>query len=250
MAILGMARGGSSSGRGITRGFGGGVGGGYGGGFGSFGGAGMPSYSPPPAPKLPTQPSAQVKMPPAKQYNPYQTGQAQGLNQNIGQVSQAGAGLLDPNSDYYQQLSQGMQRQIGEQSAAQQRAAALRGAYSGFGGGAAPETMATTGDISQAGLEAQGQAEAGLALQAPGMGAGMLSSTFSPLMGLQQLQEQSRQYGAGLGEQARQFGVNTAMQQQGLAGEQAWRQAQLQAQQQQAQQDALMRQMSMMYGMF
>lgn len=191
-----------------------------------------------------------MNMPQAPSYNPYQPGQAQGLNQNLQQLSQTGAGLMQPGSDYYQQLSQAMQRQIGGQAAAQQRSAALRGAYSGFGGGAAPETMATTADIGQAGLEAQGAAEAGLALQAPQVGAGMVGSTLSPLLGLQQLAEQSRQYGTGLGEQARQFGVNTAMQQQALAGEQAWRQAQIQQQQQQQAQDALMRQMAMMFGMF
>ena len=173
-----------------------------------------------------------------------------GLNENIGAVSQAGQGLLDPGSDYYKQLSQSMQRQIGQQSAAQERSAALRGAYGGLGGGASPELLATQADIGQAGLEAQGAAESGLALQAPQMGAGMLSSTFSPLLGIEQLSEQSKQFGAGLGEQARQFGVNTAMQQQSLAGEQAWRQAQLQQQQQLAQQEALMRQMAMTYGMF
>jgi hypothetical protein len=274
MALMGMARGGSSRGGQSSYGGGayGGGGGGYGravlpgqarsdsargGAYGGVGGGFGGGYAAPPGraptqvpPQMPTYSNAQVNMPKAQPYNSYQPGQAGQLNQNIDQLSQAGSGLMDPGSDYYQQLSQSMQRQIGEQSAAQQRSAALRGAYSGLGGGASPETMATTGDIAQGGLEAQGRAESGLALQAPQLGAGMLSSTFSPLMGLQQLGEQSRQFGSGLGEQQRQFGVNAAMQQQGLAGEQAWRQAQLQQQQQMAQQDAMMRQMAMMYGMF
>lgn len=208
------------------------------------------AMAPAQAPQLPQQPSAQMNMPQAQPYAPYNPQQARGLNQNLGAMSQAGQGLMDPNSDYYKRLSQAMQQQIGGQSAAQQRSAALRGAFSGFGSGASPEMMATTADIAQGGLEAQGAAESGLALQAPQAGAGMLQSTFSPMMGQQQLQERSRQYGAGLGEQARQFGTNTALQQQQMASQQAWQQAQLQQQQQMAQQDALMRQMSMMFGMF
>lgn len=192
--------------------------------------------------------NAQINLPEYQGYNPYQGGGE--LGGNLSQLAGYGKGLMDPNSDYYKQLSAQMQQQIGNQAQAQQRASALRGAWSGLGGGASPEQMATSADIAQAGLGAQGQAEANLALQAPQIGAGMLQSTFSPMLGQAQLGEQSRQFGAGLGEQARQYGGNLALQQQQFAGQQAWQQAQLQAQQQQAMMDQLMRQYSMMFGMF
>lgn len=172
------------------------------------------------------------------------------LGGNLESMSNAGQGLMEPGSDYYQRLSQAMQQQIGGQSAAQQRSAALRAAQSGLGAGASPELMMTTGDIAQGGLEAQGMAESGLALQAPQLGASMLSSTFNPMLGMQQLAEGSRQFNQGFGENQRQFGINTAMQQQQMAQQQAWQQAQLQAQQQAQQQEALMRQYQMMFGMF
>jgi hypothetical protein len=163
-------------------------------------------------------------------------------------MGEYGKGLLDPGSDYYKRLSQQMQQQIGRQGAAQQRASALRGAYGGLGAGATPEQMMTSADIGQSTLEAQGQAEAGLALQAPGMGMQALQSTFAPHLGIQQLGEQSRQFGAGLGERGRQFGIGAGLQQQQMAGQQAWQQAQLQQQQQQQQMQMMMNMMASMYG--
>lgn len=200
-------------------------------------------------PMQPGQPNAQFSMPPAQQYQAG-GGSVQGVPELLG----AGKGLLQPGSDYYQRLSEAMQQQIGAQSAAAQRASALRGAWSGFGAGAAPETMATSADIGRAGLEASGQAQANLALQAPQLGMQALQSTFSPQISMRQLGEQSRQFGAGLGEQARQFGVGAGLQQQQLAAQQAWQQAQLQQQAQLAQQQQAMQQqqmlMSLMAGMF
>jgi hypothetical protein len=223
-------------------------------------------------PQLPQQPSTQVNTPAYGQYqapDPYQAYQGPStlLQGNLDKMSQTGSGLMDPNSDYYKRLSASMQRQIGGQSAAGQRAAALRGAWSGMGAGASPEMMMTQAGLGQAGLEAAGQAQADLALRAPGMGAQMLGQTFSPLMGIEQLGEQSRQYGYGQAQQAgqyghgaaegaRQFGVGVGLQQQELAGQQAWQQAQLQQNQQQMQYQAAMQQqqnqmamMEMMAGM-
>jgi len=161
-------------------------------------------------------------------------------------MSQYGQGLMDPNSDYYKKLQAQMTAQLGAQSAAQQRAAALRSAYSGFGAGAGAEQMMSVGDIGRAGLEAQGQASAGLALAAPQIGAGMLQSTFGPGMGLEQLGEQSRQYGAGLQEQSRQFGANMGLQQQQLAAQQAAQQGQFQQQAALANQQAALQQQELM----
>jgi hypothetical protein len=206
-------------------------------------------------PQLPQQPSTQVNTPAYGQYqapDPYQAYQGPStlLQGNLDKMSQTGSGLMDPNSDYYKRLSASMQRQIGGQSAAGQRAAALRGAWSGMGAGASPEMMMTQAGLGQAGLEAAGQAQADL-----------------PLMGIEQLGEQSRQYGYGQAQQAgqyghgaaegaRQFGVGVGLQQQELAGQQAWQQAQLQQNQQQMQYQAAMQQqqnqmamMEMMAGM-
>jgi len=120
-----------------------------------------------------------------------------------------------------------MQRQIGAQSAAQERSAALRGAWSGLGGGQGGEAMMNMADIGQAGREAQGQAEANLRLQAPQLGMQGLQSTFQPQLGYNQLNEGGRQFGAGLTEQARQFGGNLALQQQQMAQNAALAQAQM-----------------------
>jgi len=177
-------------------------------------------------------------------------GQPGSLGGNLDAMSQYSQGLMDPNSDYFKRLSGAAQEQIGQQSAAQQRASALRGAQSGFGAGAGAVQMATSADIGQAGLEAQGQAAAGLALQAPAMGMQGLQSTFSPYLGIEQLGEQSRQFGANLGENQRQYGVGVGLQQQQQAAQQAWQQAQIDMQNRQMQQEALMNQYAMMYGMF
>jgi hypothetical protein len=178
-------------------------------------------------------------------------------------MAEQARGLMDPNSDYYKRLSAGMQRQIGQQSAAQERGAALRGAWGGLGAGASPELLATQADISQAGLEAQGQAEAGLRLQAPQLGMQGLQSTFQPQLGYHQLGEGSRQFGAGMGEQARQFGAGLGLQQQQMAAQAAQQQAQMQQQMamfnaqaqnqfsmadRQRQHELMMQQMSGLYG--
>ena len=147
----------------------------------------------------PQQPvTTQLDFPQAQTYDPFR-GNPQ-LEGDLGFMSESGRGLMDPESDYYRRLSGEMQRQIGAQSGAQQRSAALRGAWGGLGGGQGGEVMATQADIAQSGLEAQGVAESGLALQAPQIGAGMLGSTFAPQLGMSRLGEGSRQFGAGLAE--------------------------------------------------
>ena len=223
------------------------------------------------APQMSAPTMTQFNMPsaqPFRQAPQYRPSQAR--DPNLGYMAGQGKGLMDPNSDYYKRLSAGMQQQIGGQAAAGERASALRGAWSGFGAGASPEQMMTSADIKQGGLEAQGQAEANLRLQAPQIGAGMLQSTFAPQLGYGQLQEGSRQFGAGLAEQSsqfgaglgesqRQFGANVGLQQQGMANQIAQLQAQMsqeanmfnaQAQQQQQQMEyqAMMNQMAQAYG--
>ena len=81
--------------------------------------------------------------------------------------------------------------------------------------------MATAADIGQAGLEAQGAAEANLRLAAPRLGMSGLQSTFAPQLGYHQLTEGSRQFGAGMGERQRQFGAQMGLQQQQLAQQNA-----------------------------
>ena len=169
-------------------------------------------------------------------------------------MAQYGQGLMEPGSDYFQQLvSQGRQ-QMGAGAAAQKRAAALAGAEQGFGAGASPEMLQMQQGIDESSRIGMGNMMGQMALAGPQLGAGMMQSTFGPGLGLQQLGEQSRQFGAGLGEQssqfgaqlgqqASQFGAGVGLQQQQLAAQQAFQQAQLQQQQLQAQ-------MAMQYGGF
>lgn len=117
----------------------------------------------------------------------------------------AGLDLMDPGSDYFKRLMDGMKKRIGKESAAAGRAAALRSAWSGMGAGASPELLDVQGDIAQSGLEAQGQAGAGLRLAAPQLGAQIAQGGGQLALGRESLEEGSRQFGAGLGEQARQF---------------------------------------------
>lgn len=184
-------------------------------------------------------------MPPQQEYTPM-SGNAP-LEAGLSKMSEYGGGLMDPGSDLYKRMSAGMQGQIGAQGAAQQRAAALRGAWGGLGGGQGAEVMQTAADIGQSTLGAQGQAEANLRMQAPQIGAGMLQSTFGPQGQLAAQQEQSKQFGAGLGEQGRQFGVGVGLQQQQMANRMAEFQAgQSQSQQQfNAQQQLAQQQMRM-----
>ena len=239
--------------------YGGGGGGGWGGG-GINRGSGLPSYGPSPSRGTPSVPApsprtptnSQIEMPPAEQYNP-----GSYSNPNLEVMANYGKGLMDPESDYYKRMSQSMRDQIGRQSAASQRAAALRSAHSGAGT-QSPEMMASAADIGTAGMQAQGQAEANLRLQAPQIGAGMLQSTFQPELGYSQLEEGSNQFGAGLSENARQFGVSAGIQQQGMSNQMAAMQAQMaqqaqmfnaqqQAEQQRMQWEAMMQQMALQY---
>lgn len=224
-----------------------------------IGGGGLPTMQPGAqrAPSAgggaPSGATAQMQMPQAQRYKT-QTYK----DPNLGFMAGQGRGLMDPESDYYKRLSAGMQQQIGAQSAAQQRAAALRAAWGGMGGGRGGEMMQTSADISRGGLEAQGLAEAGLRLQAPMAGAQMVQSTFQPQLGYHQLTEGGRQFGAGLAEQARQHGIGAALQQQQIAAQQAQAQQQFAQQQQQFQQQmaqrnrelewkAMMQQMAQLY---
>lgn len=162
------------------------------------------------------------------------------IEQNLGYMAGAGKGLMDPASDYFGQLASGMQQQIGGAGAAAERSAALRGAYGGMGGGQGQELMATQADINQSTLGAQGQAMANLRLEAPKLGAEMLGKTFGTHLGLEQLGEGSRQFGAGQAESARQFGANVGLQQEQMAAQRAMQEQQFAMQQQQWEQEQQM----------
>lgn len=167
-------------------------------------------------------------------YSPYSPSGSR-LYGQLGDLQEYGQGLMDPGSEYYQGLSREMQQTLGQQGAAAERAAALRSAYGGLGGGQGAELLATQGDIAQSTLEAQGAAQADLALQAPQVGAAMLQSTFAPELGLQQMGEGSRQYGHGMAEDARQFGAQMGLAQQQMAQQRAMQEAQLAQQYEQMQ---------------
>lgn len=155
--------------------------------------------------------------------------QGQGLGGALSAQAGAGQGLLDPNSDYFKRLMEAMRGQIGDQTGAAQRAAVLRQAQAGGGIGQTGELQDIQSGIGRAGLQAAGDAAAGLTLQAPGLGGQLNQSTFGPALGLQQLSENQSQ-----------FGLNQAMQQQGMAQQGAQYQAGLQQQQQLANQQAQM----------
>ncbi len=213
----------------------------YGGGG---GGGSSSSPSPPTPPTAPTAPpgapapvTTQVTGPPAPTYTP---GPAYSPNTysdpNLGVMADYGKGLMDPNSPYYQQLVEQMRGQIGAQSQAAQRSAALRNVWGGGSGGG--ELGETQGAIGQRGLEVAGNAAADMRLKAPLAGAGMLQSTFNPTQQQFGLAAQQAQYGHQAAQQAGQFGAglasgqwgqgqNFALQQQTAAAQQAQAQAQL-----------------------
>ncbi len=180
--------------------------------------------------------NASINYQPPQSYQPYQGSGP--LQTNLNQMASYGQGLMDPGSDYFQQLvSQGRQ-QIGAGAAASKRAAALAGAEQGFGAGASPEMLSMQQGIDESSRIGMGNMMGQMTLAGPRLGAGMMQSTFGPGLGLQQLGEQSSQFGAQLGQQAQQFGTNVGLQQQQLA-------------QQQAQYQAMLRQqMAMQYGGF
>lgn len=180
----------------------------------------------------------QYQAPPPVQRPPTYQPQASPVSQDLRELSGRGGELMDPNSDYYKELVSQMRGDIGKSTAASKRGAALMGAEQGFGAGASPEMMSVMGDIGEAGRIAEGEAMGDLSLAAPQLGASMMSSTFGPGVSLEGMGEQSRQFGAGLGESgqlaragmaegARQFGTGVGLQQQGMAQERAQREAEM-----------------------
>ncbi len=125
--------------------------------------------------------------------------------ETAGNVAKAGAGLLNPGSDYFQRLMDGMKTRLGKESGAKYRSAALRASQGGFGGGQSGELMDVQGDISRAGIEAGGEAGANLRLEAPKLGAGMALGAGGLQLGGEQLIEGGRQFDKGLTEGARKF---------------------------------------------
>jgi hypothetical protein len=171
------------------------------------------------------------------------------LSGGLNKLQEAGAGLLDPDSEYYQRLVGGMREQIGKQTAASQRSQALRQAYSG--GGATGEAQMNVADIGQAGLEAEGQAAADMRLKAPGMGADILGNVTAQRGGLEQYghgaYQQGSQYGHGAAQQAGQFGAQLGVEQQRIAAQNDLAQQQMAQANYQQQMQNWMDMMSMVY---
>ena len=146
----------------------------------------------------------------AQAFSPY----TQDLMSLLKPFQEKALGLMDPGSDYYQAMLQQMRGDLGAQTAAQQRGAALAGAESGFGAGASPEMMQMQSQLGEAGLEAQGRAATDLNLAAPQLGlqfANMARQGFENL--------------ANFGEGQRQFDVGTGLEQQRMAQQmEQWRQ--------------------------
>ena len=159
--------------------------------------------------------------------NPYGAN-GSGLGKALTTNYNTGAGLQDPNSDYYKRLMEAMRNQMGGQADAASRAAVLQNVQTG---GSGNELMSNQMDIHRAGQEAAGNAGANLALQAPGMGAGIVQGTYAPALGMQ-----------NLAQQGYQFGQNMAFNQQQAANQNSQFQAQLQQQSNLQQQQLQMQQ--------
>lgn len=141
-------------------------------------------------------------------------GWGQGSSGQIaGGVASYGEGLMDPGSDYYQRLVDGMKTRIGKESAGMQRGNAIRAAQSGFGGGMSGNLMAANQDVNVAGMEAQGEAGAGMRLEAPKLGAGMALGAGGLKLGGEQLAEGGRQFDEGLDWNKDAFGQSLGQQQ-------------------------------------
>lgn len=152
--------------------------------------------------------------------------------QGAGALSQFGQGMMDPNSDLSQRYMEQLQENIGDQTDAQERAAAYRAAQSGFGVGASPELMQMQTDIGVGGLEAAGDASSDFLMQAPQLGVGALSSAVGNQVGMRGQDLASRQ-----AEQNMQF-----QREMGQAG--------LDMQGQQLSQDRYLRELAMLYSGF
>jgi hypothetical protein len=150
----------------------------------------------------------------------------------IDPLASTGQGLLDPSSAYHQRMQSQLSEGIGKTSAAQQRAAALRAAQAGMGGGASPELLETQADIGRSGLEATGDAYGRAMLGGMELGGQQLGTALS----------------GQLGQQGQQLQGYLA-QQQGAANQEAQR-FQAALEQQRMQQQMLLQQMQMYGSMF
>lgn len=131
------------------------------------------------------------------------------------QMQNVGSGLMDPNSAYFQKLLGRMKGELGQQGAAQKRAAALTGAESGFGAGGGAEVMQMQGDIDEATMEATGEAAGDLALAAPGVGAQIAGQGAGINLGVAGSTLDARR----LAETMREFDVGAGFTAQGLANQ-------------------------------
>lgn len=161
----------------------------------------MPGTAPTPA-----NPAAAPQM-------PYQPG-APAVQNITNPLTEAGTGLMDPGSAYSQRMKTEALKTIGDQTGAQQRAAVLNAARAGYGTGQSAELLETQGEIGQAGLEAQGQAAAGLQLEAPKVGAQILNPALNAQVGLQSNDLSAWLSQQQLGQQAQAQQANIALEQQ------------------------------------
>lgn len=207
--------------------------------FGSTMNRGASPAAPPSMPGMAPTPTPGAPPPPQMPYNPG-GGAAAG---SAGTLADAGAGLLDPSSAYSRRMRSEISEGIGQQTAAQQRSAALRAAQSGLGAGASPELMEMQGEIGREGLRAQGDADAQAVLGGMQLGGNMLGAALGPQTTLQ-----GHNLSGFLTQQ--QLGANQSLQNQALQHQSAMQQQQLQVQaqlQQQAlEQEAMLRELALM----
>ncbi len=132
-------------------------------------------------------------------------GSANNMAQGMWDVAQ---GFMDPDSEMFGQLMQRQRQAMGQQTAAQQRSAALAGAEGGFGAGASPEMMQMQAQYGAAGTEALGSSLTNLQLAAPQMGLGYGQAAGGLQQGVEQGRQQDSQFGQSLGQRESEFGRN------------------------------------------
>ena len=161
----------------------------------------------PPGPNQPSQPGPPQGGGPGggQGFGQGTPGSANNMAQGMWDVAQ---GFMDPDSEMFGQLMQRQRQAMGQQTAAQQRSAALAGAEGGFGAGASPEMMQMQAQYGAAGTEALGSSLTNLQLAAPQMGLGYGQAAGGLQQGVEQGRQQESQFGQSLGQRESEFGRN------------------------------------------
>ena len=136
---------------------------------------------------------------------PYRPG-APAAAATAGTLAETGRGLLDPGSAYSRRMIEELTGQIGKQTGAQERLAALQSSQAGYGGGESPELLSALTDIGVGGQEAMGEGIGDLMLRSPELALQFLTPAMQAQLGIsaqdlqawlgqQQIQQQGQELG-------------------------------------------------------